>query len=76
MLINAISGKTKKLKKQLANYKKGLLEDEVYNEFKDFIANDYCVPKDRVYDFIYYAGNDPLFSSIIKTKDPELILDS
>lgn len=74
MLINAISGKTKRLKKQLKLYKRSLLEDEVYSEFKDFIAFDFEIPEDKVYDFVFFAGNDPLFDSIVKTNNIEVIL--
>ena len=74
-LINAISGRTKRLKKQLVLYKKSLLEEQVYEGFEAHIIQTFSIPKDKVYDFVFFASEDKLFSQIVKTKNEVLIYD-
>lgn len=75
LIINAISGRTKRLKKQVALYKKSLLEEEVHQNFEEQITHTFNIPKDKVYDFIFFTSEDKLFSQIVKTKSEVLIYD-
>lgn len=74
-LINAISGRTKMLKRMVKNAKKGREENLVMLEFKQIILGDFKIPENKQYDFLYYASSDELFSQIIKTKSNIIIYD-
>ncbi|MFD0963421.1 carboxypeptidase-like regulatory domain-containing protein [Pseudofulvibacter geojedonensis] len=74
-LINALSGRTKRLKKQVTLYKKTKLEDEVFSSFKEHIVYTFYIPEDKVYDFIFFASEDKLFTQIVNTKSEVLIYE-
>ncbi len=74
-LINAINGRTKMLKKQVARYKKVKLENSVFENFKSILLNDFGIPNDKLYDFLYYSSNDTLFAQIVKTNSKIVIYD-
>ena len=68
-ILNAISGRTKKLKLMVKLERKSQLEDRVHQEFNQMIISDFGVLEDEVYAFIFYASEDKLFSHIVKTKN-------
>ncbi len=74
-IINGISGRTKELKNIVANERKTAHENNVILAFKKIIINDFKIPEHKLYDFIYYASEDPLFNQIIATKNNMLIYD-
>lgn len=74
-IINAISGRTKMLKKQLKLAKKSKLENTVYSSFSQTMVESFSIPEDKVYDFLYYASSDELFVQIVKTKSNIIIYD-
>lgn len=74
-LINAISGRTKMLKKHIQLERKSNLENSVYNTFENTMLYDFKIPKDNIHDFLYYASSDKLFSQIVKTNSNIIIYD-
>lgn len=74
-LINAISGRTKMLKKHIQLERKANLENSVYNTFENTMLYDFKIPKDKIHDFLYYASSDKLFAQIVKTNSNIIIYD-
>jgi len=74
-LINAVSGRTKMLKRAVENAKKEKEENSVLLRFEQIMVADFKIPEDKLYDFLYYASSDELFSQIIKTKSNIIIYD-
>jgi len=74
-LINAISGRTKMLKKMAGYAKKNKLEDSVVSSFSQIMVDDFKIPEDKLFDFLYYASDDALFSQIVKTNSNIIIYD-
>ncbi len=74
-LINAISGRTKMLKKRVARDKKYLLAQRVRNFYPDSLfVNRLGIPEERIDDFMYYCEVDEDFDSIVATQDQMKIL--
>ncbi len=67
-LINAISGKTKRLKRNVEFERKVRNEDIVYQKFKDVIQRDFNIPKDELFRFLYFASDDINFNKIVALK--------
>jgi len=74
-LINAISGRTKMLKKMAGYVKKTNLENSVVSSFSQIMMDDFKIPEDKLFDFLYYASSDELFSQIVKTNSNIIIYD-
>lgn len=74
-IINAISGRTKFLKKQVELERKSNLELSIYDVFENTMLNDFKIPKSKIYDFLYYVSSDSLFSQIVNTKSNIIIYD-
>jgi len=74
-IINAITGRTKKLKQLVKWEKKSALEDKVHANFETIIHNEFKIPETQVYDFIFYSSQDELFTQIIKTNSSIIIYD-
>jgi len=75
-LINAISGRTKMLKKRVARDKKYLLTQRVRNFYPDSIfVKRLGIPQERIADFMYYCEVDENFDSIVATDDHMKILN-
>jgi hypothetical protein len=72
-LINAISGKTKRLKRNVEFERKEKNEEIVFQKFKDVILSDFNIPKDELFRFLYYASEDRNFNKIVALKK-DLIL--
>lgn len=74
-LINAISGRTKMLKKRVARDKKYLLTQKVRNFYPDSIFVDRLgIPEDRIDDFMYFCEVDESFDTLVASKDQMKIL--
>lgn len=72
-IINAISGRTKMLKKELATErKKVVLEDAQYLYSDEEVMEKLNIPKAYVEGFWYYAAEDPKFSNALKNNDDGL----
>ncbi|GGG52853.1 hypothetical protein GCM10011414_23120 [Croceivirga lutea] len=69
-IINAISGRTKMLKKRVALEKKSAQTLAVQNAIIDslFLA-ELKIPKDRINDFMYYCEVDQQFQSLVRLED-------
>jgi hypothetical protein len=68
-LINAISGRTKMLKKRVARDLKESRYNKLYDNLdKSFLVNELKIPGDRIYDFYYYCESDSSFDSIVQLK--------
>ncbi len=75
-LINAISGRTKMLKKRVARDKKYLLTQRVRNYYPDSIfVKRLGIPEESIADFMYYCEVDEKFDSIVATDDHMKILN-
>ncbi|WP_297765686.1 carboxypeptidase-like regulatory domain-containing protein [uncultured Muriicola sp.] len=75
-LINAISGRTKMLKKRVARDKKYLLSQRVRNYYPDSIfVKRLGIPEASIADFMYYCEVDENFDSIVATEDHIKILN-
>ncbi len=72
-IINAISGRTKRLKEIVEKEKKMKLEGVLEQEFKNVIINDYKVPEDNFYEFIYFISSDKLFNQIVNSNSNLII---
>ena len=75
-LINAISGRTKMLKKRVARDRKYLLTQRVRNYYPDSIfVKRLGIPEEKISDFMYYCEVDDHFDSIVATEDHIRILN-
>jgi len=74
-IINAITGRTKKLKQLVKWEKKSNLEENVHANFEEIIQHEFKIPKNKVYDFIFYSSQDELFAQIIKTNSSMIIYE-
>ncbi len=74
-IINAISGRTKQLKKHIQLERKSNLENSVFDVFENTMEHDFKIPKTKLYDFLYYASSDKLFAQIVKTNSNIIIYD-
>ncbi len=74
-IINAITGRTKRLKKSVKLERKTILEEDVYANFEAIIHSEFNIPEDKIYDFIFYSSQDELFKQIIKTNSRMVIYD-
>lgn len=69
-LINAISGRTKMLKKRVARDKKYLRSERVRGYFTDSLyVAQLKIPRERIPDFIYFCEVDDSFDSLVRTDD-------
>lgn len=69
-IINAISGRTKMLKKRVARDHAYLRSEEVRGYFADSLyGTQLKIPKDRIPDFIYFCEVDEAFDSLVSTGD-------
>lgn len=72
-IINAISGRTKMLKKELQTEKKEVvLEEAQYLYTNEEVIEKLKIPKAYVEGFWYYAAEDPKFSNALKNNDEGL----
>ncbi len=68
-LINAISGRTKMLKKRVARDLKNTEYSNLYDDLDEsFLINVLQIPKDRIYNFYYFCEADSGFDSIVQLK--------
>lgn len=74
-VINAISGRTKKLKKIVKDERKTIREQYIIEEYGDVIIKDFHVPTEELHRFVFYASEDELFKSIVSTKSYIIIYD-
>lgn len=66
-LINAISGRTKMLKKRVELDKKNLELEKLLEKFPaQYLANELNIDEESVYDFLLYCEADSNFSKIVK----------
>ncbi|MFL9845710.1 hypothetical protein [Flavobacterium rhizosphaerae] len=72
-LLNAISGRTKALKKTLATEKKEYVIDKIYSLFSEKELKSFNVPEEYVKGFIFYIVEDEGFTNAIKAENTELV---
>lgn len=69
-LINAISGRTNMLKKELEVEKKELLQIKLANKYDaSYISNTLKIPEEYVEGFMFYASDNQRFADAIKVKN-------
>ncbi|NER12439.1 hypothetical protein GWK08_03225 [Leptobacterium flavescens] len=75
-IINAISGRTKRLKQQLAIERKEKELTKTKEEFNPTIYSEYLkIPEDRLDDFIYFCAVDDTFVILQQRDDSILMLE-
>lgn len=75
-LLNAISGRTKMLKKRVARDRKYLESQQMRNSYADSVfVKDLNIPKNRIEEFMLYCEYDSEFNSIAKEKNSFIIWD-
>lgn len=75
-ILNAITGRTKYLKKVLARDRKYARTTRVQKFFPDSLyVQDLRIPKSKIDDFLYYCEVDNNFDSVVDTKDKLSIWD-
>ena len=72
-IINAISGRTKRLKRNIGFERKEKNEEIVFRKFKDVFLSDFNIPEDELFRFLFYASDDRNFNKIVALKK-DLIL--
>lgn len=69
-ILNAITGRTKQLKKQLALEKRYELAIQMRGYFPDSLyVKQLRIPEDRLADFIYFCEVDSVFSEVANSRD-------
>lgn len=69
-IINAISGRTKKLKKRVAREKKAAQTDRVRNYYADSLfVKELKIPKIKIADFMFFCEIDPDFEAYAEIGD-------
>ena len=69
-IINAITGRTKMLKKRLARDQAYLQTQEVRARYPDSLfVSDIKIPEIRIPDFMYFCEMDPEFSGLAESED-------
>ncbi len=69
-IINAISGRTKKLKKRVAREKKAAQTSRVRNFYPDSLfMKELKIPKAKIPDFMFYCEVDPNFQALADIED-------
>lgn len=69
-LLNAISGRTKQLKKELEIERKEFLYTRIDNHLdKEMIMEKYKIPEEYYNGFIYYILEDETYANALKTKN-------
>ena len=72
-IINAINGKTKRLKKEIEVERKELLIEKINGIYTfDEITKDFNIPAENVPGFIYYIVEDKEFAAALKSKNETL----
>ncbi len=67
-LVNAISGRTNMLKKELVVERKELLQERTADYFtKDYITNTLKIPEDYVEGFLFYVVEDIRYTNAMKS---------
>lgn len=73
-LLNAISGRTKKLKSELEVERKEFLQNKINANFdSEFIINQLHIPEEYVEGFVFYIVEDPELKQAAKAKNKTLI---
>lgn len=72
-LLNAISGKTKLLKKGLETERKEMLMEKIgYLYSEEDIMEEFKIPEEYVRGFVFYVAEDKEFSEALKSKNETL----
>jgi hypothetical protein len=72
-IINAISGRTKRLKKELENERKTMLIQKITNLYTaNYFTNELKIPSDYVEGFKYYAVENPKLMQAISNKNKSM----
>ena len=75
-IINAISGRTKMLKKRVARDKKELRLQGVRNSVADSLfLTQLRIPKEKIDDFMYFCEADETFDTLVRSDDKIAIWD-
>ncbi len=74
-IVNAISGRTKMLKKNIKQEKKSSNENKVFDEFQEIMLSDFKIPNEKLYHFLFYASNDKIFNQVVKSNNNIVMYD-
>lgn len=71
-IINAINGKTKRLKKEVALERKGFLTEKVYGIYTEQeITQEFKIPEEYVKGFVFYLAEDAEFTNAVNADEIE-----
>ena len=71
-IINAINGKTKRLKKEVALERKEFLIDKIYGIHTELeIVQQYNIPEEYVKGFMFYLAEDAEFTEAVNNDETE-----
>ncbi|WP_445712075.1 hypothetical protein [Flavobacterium sp.] len=74
-LLNAISGRTKMLEKELVVEKKEMLQEKTIDVFqKEYIVNTLKIPEDYVEGFLFYVVEDDRYIAVMKDDDKAMAI--
>lgn len=69
LIVNAITGRTKRLKEHIKLEKLDNCLDKMKSNFSDDLFSNYDLEEDRKAEFFYYCQDDPEFEKLCKTKN-------
>ena len=55
--------------------KKSKLEDIVYINFSEIMKEDFNIPEDKLYHFLYYVSDDEIFNQVVKSNNNIVMYD-
>ena len=75
-IINAITGRTKKLKRQLQLEKEALIAEETKGKIDPVMYSEFLkIPEEKIDDYIFFCASDPAFTAIRQADDLILMLE-
>ncbi len=73
LIINLISGRLKKLKKEKKLYEENIDVDKIYGKMKHFLTSNFKIKEEDHYRFLYYCRTDRRFQRNILNNEFSLI---
>ena len=70
LIVNAITGRTKRLKEHIKLEKSDDCLDKIISEFSEDLFSNSILEEDHKLEFFYYCQDDPKFDNLCKNKNP------
>ncbi|MEO8773312.1 MAG: hypothetical protein ABI263_03965 [Gelidibacter sp.] len=75
LIVNAITGRTKRLKQHIKLEKADDCLDQMKSKFSEGLFSNYVLEEERKAEFFYYCQDDPEFEILCKTKNDMAIFE-